>query len=301
MDKSLSRRDFLKKTTIAGVGLYFTSVTGKDLNLLTKKDSFNPLLGVCTSISNYEIIKKCGFNYIEESLSNFCIPSDPEKTFDEKLVLLKNSSLPIYSCNNFIPGHFKFVGNETKHDEVIRWAEIGFSRARQANIKIISLGSGGARKIPDGFDRDKARVQFLELLVKLIPIAAKNDITICIEQLNHNETNFINCLAEANEIVNTVNLPHFKLLVDMYHMMIENENADEILKAGKNVYHCHIAEKQGRSAPGTFCENFKPYFSSLKKINYQGRISIECSWKDFHEQLPVAYEYLQKQINEVNN
>ena len=301
MKNNLTRREFLKRSSIATAGLYCSTAFGNNfLFFEDKKNLFSPGIGVCTSINNFDLVKKFGYNYIEESVNGFLIPNENNEKFDEKLLILKNSSLPILSCNGFIPGHLKIVGNESRHEEIIRFAETVFIRAHQAKIKFIVLGSGAARRIPEGFDRLQARNQFLSLIAKLAALAEKNDIVICIEQLNHNETNFLNTLAETNEIVKTANHSHIKLLADIYHMKVENDGPEEIIKAGNNLFHCHIAEKTDRTAPGINKENFKPYLESLKTINYKGNISMECSWKNFNDELPVAIEYLKNQIAEVN-
>jgi len=42
-------------------------------------------------------------------------------------------------------------------------------------------------------------------------------------------------------------------------------------------------------------DDFKPYLSALKKINYKGRVSLECRWKNMETELPVAVKTLQEQ------
>ena len=87
------------------------------------------------------------------------------------------------------------------------------------------------------------------------------------------------------------------LLADLYHMKMDNEGPESIVKYGKLIKHAHIAEKQDRAVPGTFNEDFRPYFNALKKIRYKGKISIEARWKDFDTQIPVAIETIKTQLN----
>ena len=61
------------------------------------------------------------------------------------------------------------------------------------------------------------------------------------------------------------------------------------------IVHCHIAEKQDRTPPGVMGDDFKPYLNALKKINYKGRISLECRWKNLETELPVAVKVLREQ------
>jgi sugar phosphate isomerase/epimerase len=121
-----------------------------------------------------------------------------------------------------------------------------------------------------------------------------------VEPLNRGETNFINSLAEGVEIIDAVKSPRVKLLCDIFHMLKEDESPDEIVKFGKHIVHCHIAEKENRTPPGVKGDDFRPYLSALKKIKYKGGLSIECFvYQDFDSQSKKGIEVLQKQISEV--
>jgi sugar phosphate isomerase/epimerase len=120
-------------------------------------------------------------------------------------------------------------------------------------------------------------------------------VTIVIEPLNRSETNLINSLEEGAAIVEAVGHPNVQLLCDIYHMMREDEPASEIVKYGRYIRHCHIAEREERTSPGTKGDDFRPYFSALKKIGYKGCISIECRWQDFNNEIKPALTYMQEQ------
>jgi len=196
----------------------------------------------------------------------------------------------------FIPGNLKITGSEIRHDEILVWAETTFRRAQMADIPYIVLGSGPARDVPDGFDKHEAIQQFTRLCQQLAPLAKKYDVTVVIEPLAQKFSNIINSLSEGAAIVKAVNHPNIRLLCDFYHMLCDDEPAEEIVKYGEFIKHCHIAEKENRSAPGTNSEDFRPYFNALKKINYQGCVSIECSWVNMSKQLAPALQYMKEQI-----
>ena len=134
----------------------------------------------------------------------------------------------------------------------------------------------------------------------MAPIAGKYGVVISLEPLNSRETNFINNLTEGLKIVRSVDHPNFRLLADFYHMLRENESPDVIIEAGDLLYHCHIAEKENRTPPGTAGDDFIPYFKALKQIGYNGKISIECRWENFKEQLPGSVKSLREQIYNIN-
>ncbi len=240
-----------------------------------------------------------GYTYVEEGVSGFLMPTKSEEVFNELLEKAANSPLPVKACNSFIPGNLKSVGPDAVHEEILKFAETAFRRAQRAGVEIIVFGSGGSRSIPDGFSREKARAQFIELGQKMAPIAQTYNVTIVLEPLNTTECNFINSVVEGGEIVKEINHPNFQLLADLYHMKMENEGAESIIKYGKLIKHIHIAEKQERAVPGTFNEDFRPYFNALKKIRYKGKISIEARWKDFDSQMPAAIKAMKTQLDNV--
>lgn len=269
---------------------FFSCATLKTNNFLSK-------IGICTDLSKAEMLATQGYSYIEEGVSRFLVPTKSEEEFNKLLEEAVNSPIPVKACNNFIPGNLKSVGPDAVHEEILKFAETAFRRAQRAGIEIIVFGSGGSRAIPEGFPRDKGRAQFIELGKKMAPIAQKYDVTIVLEPLNTTECNFINSVSEGGEIVKDIDHPNFMLLADLYHMKMDSEGPEGIVKYGKLIKHTHIAEKQDRAVPGTFNEDFRPYFNALKKIRYKGNISIEARWKDFDTQMPVAIKTIKAQLN----
>src|SRR5688500_309659 len=127
-------------------------------------------------------------------------------------------------------------------------------------------------------------------------VARRYNITIDFERLNSTETNFINTLQEAAEVVKRVNHPNFRLNADIYHMMKENESPQHILDAGKIITHVEIAEKEKRSLPGVMGDDFRPYLQALKTIGYKGPIVIEAYIHKSDQEIPLAHQYLTKQL-----
>ena len=298
--KPASRRAFLKWTGLSGLGLFWHSPLS---GLFSEANGalFLDQIGVCTSLANREILEAGGCAYVEEGVRGFLIPDEPDEKFQAKLLELKSSRLPVRACNGFLPGQLKAVGPATKHEEILVYAEKAFQRAAQAGVETIVWGSGESRKIPDGFSRATAEEQFSALAGKVASLAGRHGVTLALEPLNSGETNFINSIKEGAAVVEAVGHPSFRLLADIYHMLREGETPAALETYGSYLRHCHIAEKDKRTPPGTAGDDFKPFLRALKKIGYRGRMSIECRWESLEKQLPAAVDFLKKQIAETAN
>jgi sugar phosphate isomerase/epimerase len=281
----------------SGWGLFYKSSLSRASG--KSADFFLRDIGVCASLADHKIIKESGCTYIEEGVRRFLSAEEPEEKFEATLSELKTLGIPVRACNGFLPGQLKAVGPGAKHEEILVYADTAFKRAVRAGVETIVWGSGESRQIPDGFSRAKAEEQFCDLAKKTGALAGRYKIIISLETLNSGETNFINTLQEGAAMIEAVGHPNFKLLADIYHLLREGEGPDGIEKYGRYIHHCHIAEKEQRTPPGTAGDDFKPFFRALKKINYKGRMSIECRWENMQEQLPAAVAYLKRQINEI--
>ena len=296
-----SRRKFLKQS--AGIYAGLTLGAGTLAEAMSSYNSgakFSLPLGVYASYEKAEMLKSYGCSYIEESVGGFLIPKDGDLKYAKNLQQLQEEKFPIRSYVILLPGDLKTLGPDANHEAILQRTDLALKRAKECGSKYIVFGRGASRVIPEGFDRDKAKAQHIELSKKMAPLADKHGVTIALEPLNRGETNFINSLAEGVEIIDAVNSPSFQLLCDIYHMLKEDEPADQIVKFGKHIVHCHIAEKQNRTPPGVAGDDFRPYLSALKKIKYKGGLSIECFvYQDFDSQSKKGIEVLQKQISEV--
>ncbi len=220
------------------------------------------------------------------------VADKPDSVFNETLKLVKKTKLPIFSSNCFINGNIKLIGPLSDQGAVLSYAETAFKRAHELGIKVVVLGSGNSRRIPDNMDFMHGKEQFVELCKILANIAKKYRIVIVLEPLNQNETNLVNTTIEGAEIVRVVNSRYFRLLADFYHMARSGESPYDNLMAVKDVlYHCHIAEFN-RTFPGATGYDFSEYFRALKDMSYKGRISIECGMPDLDESLTNSINYI---------
>ncbi|MCD6104049.1 MAG: sugar phosphate isomerase/epimerase [Thermotogaceae bacterium] len=127
-------------------------------------------------------------------------------------------------------------------------------------------------------DRDIKTVRelFISEMQSLCDYAKSRNVKMVIEPLNRYETDFINTLQEAYEIVSEMRCDNVGILADTFHMNIEEANIEKSLKnISSKLFHFHVADSN-RWAPGTGHFDFQTTLSVLKKMGYKGYISVEC-------------------------
>ncbi|MDQ6926562.1 MAG: sugar phosphate isomerase/epimerase [Candidatus Eremiobacteraeota bacterium] len=100
---------------------------------------------------------------------------------------------------------------------------------------------------------------------------------VFLEPLNRYEATFLRRVEQAVDLAAAIDHPRVTALADLFHMNIEEASMSQpILDAGARLGHVHIADNN-RLQPGAGCLDFQPPFDALKRIEYDGWISIECS------------------------
>ncbi len=258
-----------------------------------------PRLGIVAPLSQDSIAYASGFRMIGERVGRMLSPSLSKEDFERNLENIRQARCKVFQCNVFFPGSIKIAGPDVDEQRVLGYADTVFARAKAANIPFIILGSGGARRIPDGYGEEKAIPGFIALCRKIAEVASKYGVMVALESLEATETNFIISLKSAAAVVRGVDHPSFKLNADIFHMLREGESPQSIVDAADLLVYCEIAEKENRTLPGVKGDDFKPYLRALKKANYRGHIFIEGNTDDPAHDMPLAYQYLTRQLREV--
>ena len=117
-------------------------------------------LGICADPGQANDVAD-KYDYIELSFSTVLSPLVEDSAFAEQLARLKDLPLPARACNNFVAANVKVVGPDIDQDLVTRYVETGFARAEALGIERVVFGSGGARRVPEGFSRQAAWEQLV--------------------------------------------------------------------------------------------------------------------------------------------
>jgi sugar phosphate isomerase/epimerase len=239
---------------------------------------------------NLARLKSSGAEYLEFPVAAVS-PEGEERNFDALQTALSDAPLGVEAFNSFIPAQHRLTGPDVNLNRVLEYCRIALSRCKALGAEIVVLGSAGARRVPEGFDKSEAEEQFVRFCNALAPIAQQNGITICIEPLNANEDNLILSVEHGARIVDAVAHPHIQLLADLYHIELEGEPLENVAAAGARLRHTHVADV-GRVAPGYAAPDeadFRGFFSALHRAGYEAsthaaRCSFEGSYQNIFEQ-----------------
>jgi D-psicose/D-tagatose/L-ribulose 3-epimerase len=253
----------------------------------------NPI-GYCVGLKGLELAKAAGFDYVELGTTEITALSDAD--FEAAVAQVKAAGIPTPNANLFLPGTLKLTGPEAAAPEAqMVYVKKAFTRLERLGVKILCFGSGGARRVPDGFPKEQAFEQLVAFGKRIAPEARAHGITVVIEPLRRQETNIVNTTAEGFALVKAVADPNFELLVDFYHLASEQEDPKILVEAKDHIRHLHMANPQGRVFPLKWDEfDYGPFFATLRRIGYTGRMSIEASSPDVAAQAPQSIDLLRR-------
>lgn len=105
--------------------------------------------------------------------------------------------------------------------------------------------------------------------------ASQHGIRLALEPINRYETSLVNTVPEGLELIERLGMDNFGLLLDTFHMNIEEVNLDASIRAcGRHIFHFHVADSN-RWHPGAGHLDFKSMLTSLDATAYQGWVSGE--------------------------
>ena len=112
-------------------------------------------------------------------------------------------------------------------------------------------------------------------LKELAEYAHDRGVVLCVEPLNRFETSFINTTERVNEIIDRVGHDACKVLLDTFHMNIEEKSlGDAIRTCGPRLGHFHACEND-RGAPGSGNVTWNEVAAALRDVRYDGAVVIE--------------------------
>ena len=244
------------------------------------------------TISLFPMIKEMGFGYVE-------IPIEDPSLIDAVEVKkgLDDHELKPIVCGAFGPSrdltHEDAQVHRTCFDYIFRCFGICHELGASFVAGPMYSAVGKARLLPP----DKRRSEWNRAVHNLRLVcerAERESLDIALEPLNRFETDLVNTCADVVRLIGDINHPNAKILLDSFHMCLEERNLEEaITLAGDKLIHMQVSENY-RGIPGTGQTNWTAIHKGLQTINYTGILSIEsftphvqeladavCIWKSF--------------------
>lgn len=116
----------------------------------------------------------------------------------------------------------------------------------------------------------------VEVMQQVAEIAGKANVTLALEALNRFETYFLNTMEDTCRFVDEVGSKNLQVMWDTFHANIEEADQQKALESvGDRLAHVHISENN-RAIPGEGHIDYDATFNALKKLNYDGWLTIEA-------------------------
>jgi D-psicose/D-tagatose/L-ribulose 3-epimerase len=126
-------------------------------------------------------------------------------------------------------------------------------------------------------DYEGEYLHFLAGVQRIAVRAAELNLRLAMEVLNRYESHLLNTAIQAIQFVADVGAPNVGILLDAYHMNIEEvDPGTAILDAGERLFLFHAADSN-RQAVGRGHTDFVALMRALRRVGYTGDVVIECT------------------------
>ncbi len=128
---------------------------------------------------------------------------------------------------------------------------------------------------PKGQTHERSMEFLIEALRTTCAAAAEKGVRVALEPLNRYETDLIHTAADGLALVERVGAGNLGLLMDTFHMNIEEPSIEQSIRAcGPHLFHFHVADSN-RWHPGAGHLDFASILRTLVDVGYQGYVSGE--------------------------
>ena len=180
--------------------------------------------------------------------------------------------------------------NPKNHEECIAKLTEAIEFCAEAGYKRVITFTGMKEK---DMDQDQAQKNCLECWKRVLPLAEKKKITLCLEHLNSRDDShpmkghpgyFGDDVDHCAKMINQIGSPSFKLLFDVYHVQVMNGDVIRRIRQYKDVIgHYHTAGNPGRAELDDTQEiNYPAVMRAILETGYEGYVAQEFipTWQD---------------------
>lgn len=283
MKQPISRRSAIGK--VAGAAAFLSAAAGISHRLGAAEAAVGPEL---KGHINHSACKWC---YDKIALETLC---EAGKAMGLKSIdLLTVKDFPtvqkyglICAMVTGVPGGISTGLNRVEnHDKIVEYFEQNIPKVAEAGFPNIICFSGNRK----GMDNEKGMENCAIGLQRIVGLAEKHKVTICMELLNsrHNHPDYMcDHSAWGVELCKKVGSERFKLLYDIYHMQIMEGDVIQTIRDNHQYFgHYHTGGVPGRHE-----------IDDTQELNYPAvmKAIVECGYKGYvaQEFIPISKDPL---------
>lgn len=156
---------------------------------------------------------------------------------------------------------------------------------------------GRSRGLGDPQRKEATLHTAAEAIQDLASYAQPRQVRIILEPITSKEASFIHSTLDGMELVRLVNRPNFGLMLDTYHMFLEDADMiASLYEAAPFCWHMHISDSN-RCYPGSGKIRFDQVIAALNDFGFNGFAGTEIKpWPDPDSAARLSIEYLRKLI-----
>lgn len=239
----------------------------------------SPQYGVIAPDQDADAILAAGADYLEPTIVGNVVVQDLDDRWQPDPALRERAPSPSFAI--LCPGELRLSDPAFPLEQVRDYLRVAFAAvsALARPGATVVLGSGGARRLPEGVPLQEGRRQFACAVQVARDVAAEHGLEVILEPLHRGETDLINTLAEAIEFLDEFGMSEVRVVADLFHIMLEQEPLAVIRAHAGRVAHAHIADTD-RRPPGQGDWPLAEFLQALRSGGYLGHVSIECTWAD---------------------
>ncbi len=219
--------------------------------------------------------KKCGFDILEVNAPKVARMSDAQRDVLKGAIAEAGLSLT-YSIGMTADMDLVSQDTATRQKGIAFLQQVARTMKYMGGTVLAGINySSWPRKLLPDEDKQILTDRAIEGVREAIKAAEDNDVIFCVEVVNRFEQFIMNTAAEGIAFAERVGSPNCKILLDTFHMNIEEDSLrGSIVEAGNWLGHFHLGETN-RRPPGRGRIPWPEIFGALREINYQGAVVME--------------------------
>jgi len=196
--------------------------------------------------------------------------------------------------SGFIPAQFRYPTNIAIDDELIRCRSLDYLKksieiAVALGAPLVSICPGHSRF---GQDIENAWDNMISGIRELLDYAG-NSIKIMMEPGNRYETDLVVTAEDGKKAIKALE-SRIGLVLDTGHMFVNRESISDGFSGIENkLLHFHIDDNMGvtddHMVPGDGRMDYEIFFRNLKKINYEGFVTVELGFQYCTDPDPAVF------------